>query len=229
MVGTALVTGATKGIGLEIVRQLAAKDWRVFLTGRSASAVTRAASPLGPSVHPVTLDVADEGSIADAVKTVSQKIDHVDVLINNAGILDEDDDSICDLPAERLRRMLETNTIGSLLVTQAFLPLLRKSPSARIINVSSRAGQLTDMETWAPAYSISKTALNGVTGQFAAALKSDHIAVNAVCPGWVRTDMGGSEAPRSVEDGADGIVWLATEAPQSLTGHFIKDRKPIPW
>jgi NAD(P)-dependent dehydrogenase (short-subunit alcohol dehydrogenase family) len=229
MVGTALVTGATKGIGLEIVRQLAAKNWRVFLTGRSAAAVTQAASSLGPSVHPVTLDVTDEGSIAAAVKAVSQKIDHVDVLINNAGILDDDDESIFALPVERLRRMLETNTIGPLLVTQAFLPLLRKSPSARIINVSSGAGQLTDMETWAPAYSISKTALNGVTGQFAAALNSDNIAVNAVCPGWVRTDMGGSEAPRSIEEGADGIVWLATEAPQSLTGHFVKDRKPIPW
>jgi NAD(P)-dependent dehydrogenase (short-subunit alcohol dehydrogenase family) len=109
------------------------------------------------------------------------------------------------------------------------LPLLRKSASPRIINVSSGAGQLTDMGTWAPAYSISKTALNGVTGQFAAALKKDHIAVNAVCPGWVRTAMGGDEAPRSVEEGADTIVWLATSAPQSLTGQFIKDRKPIPW
>ena len=229
MAGIALVTGAAKGIGLEIVRQLAGKHWRVFLTGRSPSAVTEAASSLGPPVIPVALDVTDERSIAAAVKTVSQKVDHLDVLINNAGILDDDDGSIFDLPAERLRRMFETNAIGALLVTQVFLPLLRKSPSARIINVSSGAGQLTDMGTWAPAYSISKTALNGVTGQFAAALKSENIAVNAVCPGWVRTDMGGSDAPRSIEEGADGIVWLATEAPRSLTGQFIKDRKPIPW
>jgi NAD(P)-dependent dehydrogenase (short-subunit alcohol dehydrogenase family) len=125
--------------------------------------------------------------------------------------------------------MFETNTIGALLMTQTFLPLLRKSPSARIINVSSGAGQLSDMDTWAPAYSISKTALNGVTGQFAAALKDSNIVVNAVCPGWVRTDMGGNEAPRSVEEGADTIVWLATEAPVSLTGQFIKDRKAISW
>jgi NAD(P)-dependent dehydrogenase (short-subunit alcohol dehydrogenase family) len=189
----------------------------------------QAAGTLGPSVFPVTLDVTSERSIATAVTTVSQKGDHLDVLINNAGILDEDDASIADLPAERLRRMFETNTIGPLRVTQAFLPLLRKSASARIVNVSSGAGQLTDMGTWAPAYSISKAALNGVTGQFAAALKGEEIAVNAVCPGWVRTDMGGSEAPRSIEEGADGIVWLATEAPQSLTGQFIKDRKSIPW
>ena len=229
MVGMALVTGATKGIGFEIVRQLAARRWHVFLTGRLRSSVTQAASALGLSVMPVTLDVTSDRSIADAVKTVSQKVAHLDVLINNAGILDEDDGSIFDLPAELLRRMFETNTIGPLRVTQGFLPLLRKSASARIINVSSGAGQLTDMGTWAPAYSISKTALNGVTGQFAAALKDEKIAVNAVCPGWVRTDMGGSEAPRSVEEGADGIVWLATEAPRSLTGQFIKDRKPIPW
>jgi NAD(P)-dependent dehydrogenase (short-subunit alcohol dehydrogenase family) len=229
MAGIAVVTGATKGIGLETVRQLAEGKWHVFLTGRSPSSVTQAASVLGPSVVPVALDVTDQRSIAAAVKTVSQHADHLDVLINNAGILDEDDNSIFNLSAERLRRMFETNTVGALLVTQAFLPLLRKSPSARIINVSSGAGQLTDMATWAPAYSISKTALNGVTGQFAAALKSENIAVNAVCPGWVRTDMGGSEAPRSVEEGADGIVWLATEAPQSLTGQFIKDRRPIPW
>jgi NAD(P)-dependent dehydrogenase (short-subunit alcohol dehydrogenase family) len=229
MIGTALVTGATKGIGLEVVHQLAAKGWYVFLTGRSPSAVTQAASAFGPSVVPVSLDVTDQHSVAAAATTIARKVDHLDVLINNAGILDDDDTSICDLSVERLRRMLETNAIAVLVVTQAFLPLLRKSRAPRIVNVSSRAGQLTDMEAWAPAYSISKTAVNGVTGQFAAALKGENFAVNAVCPGWVRTDMGGSEAPRSVEEGADGIVWLASEAPCSLTGQFIRDRKPIPW
>lgn len=229
MAGIALVTGANKGIGFEVVRQLAARKWRVFLTGRSLESLANAASGLPASVTPVALDVTKPRDIEAAVKTVAQAVDHLDVLINNAGILDPDDESIFHLPAERLRRMFETNTIGPLLVTQALLPLLRRSASARIINVSSGAGQLTDMGTWAPAYSISKTALNGVTGQFAAALKGDNIAVNAVCPGWVRTEMGGNEAPRSVEEGADTIVWLATEAPQSLTGQFIKDRKPIPW
>jgi NAD(P)-dependent dehydrogenase (short-subunit alcohol dehydrogenase family) len=229
MPGIALVTGANKGIGLEIVRQLAARQWQVFLTGRALASVTQAASNLSPSVTPVALDVTSPSSIQAAVKTVSTVADHLDVLINNAGILEEDDGPIFELPAERLRRMFETNTIGPLLVTQAFLPLLRNSPAGRIINVSSGAGQLTDMGTWAPAYSISKTALNGVTGQFAAALKDSNIAVNAMCPGWVKTEMGGSEAPRSVEEGADTIVWLATTAPQSMTGLFIRDRKSIPW
>ncbi len=230
MAGIALVTGANKGLGLETARQLAEKHhWRVFLTGRSLPSVKRAAASLPSSVIPVPLDVTSPSSIKAAVKTVAQTVDHLDVLINNAGILDGDDASIFDLPAERLRRMLETNTIGALVVTQAFLPLLRQSASARIINVSSGAGQLTDMGTWAPAYSISKTALNGVTGQFASALKQANIAVNAVCPGWVKTDMGGSEATRSIEEGADTIVWLTTTAPQSLTGQFVKDRHAIPW
>ncbi len=232
MAGIALVTGANKGIGLEVVRQLAAKGWRVFLTGRSPASVQRAAESLGsPLVTPLPLDVTDQGSITVAAQTVSKAVDHLDALVNNAGILDDADDAgtIFDVSADLLRRMFETNTIGPLLVTQAFLPLLRKSAAARIVNVSSGSGQLTDMGTWAPAYSISKTALNGVTGQFAAALRGTNVAVYAVCPGWVRTDMGGSEAPRSVEEGADGIVWLATEAPLSMTGHFIRDRKVIPW
>ena len=229
MPGIALVTGANKGIGLEVVRQLATRGWRVFLTGRSLAAVRKAASPLGHSIVPVPLDITSRISIEAAFSVVAQAVNHLDVLVNNAGILDHDEGSVFDLHPQRLRRMFETNTIGPLLVSQTFLPLLRKSESGRIINVSSGAGQLSDMGTWAPAYSISKTALNGVTGQLAAALRDSNIAVNSVCPGWVKTDMGGHEAPLTVEQGADTIVWLATEAPQSMTGLFIRDRKPIPW
>jgi NAD(P)-dependent dehydrogenase (short-subunit alcohol dehydrogenase family) len=229
MPGIALVTGANKGIGLEVVRQLATRGWRVFLTGRSLAAVRKAASPLGSYVVPVPLDITSRISIEAAFSVVSQAVNHLDVLVNNAGILDHDEGSVFELHPQRLRRMFETNTIGPLLVSQTFLPLLRKSESGRIINVSSGAGQLSDMGTWAPAYSISKTALNGVTGQFAAALRDSNIAVNSVCPGWVKTDMGGHEAPLTVEQGADTIVWLATEAPQSMTGLFIRERKAIPW
>ncbi len=230
MPGIALVTGANKGIGLEVVRQLAAKQWRVFLSGRSFDSVEQAAVSLSaPSVIPVVLDVADHESIDRAVKAIAQIVDHLDVLVNNAGILDDQDDSVLNLPADRIRRMFETNTIGPLLVTQAFVPLLRKSAAARIINVSSGVGRLTGMGPAVPAYGISKTALNGVTGKLAASLKSARIAVNAVDPGWVRTEMGGSDAPHSVEQGADTIVWLATQAPQSMTGLFLRDRKPIPW
>src|SRR5262249_33974950 len=124
-------------------------------------------------------------------------------------------------------REFTTNALGPLRVVQAFHPLLSKSTGARVINVSSGIGQLSSTGTWAPAYGISKTALNAVTAQLAAAMSG--IPVNSVCPGWVRTDMGGPNAERSVEQGADTIVWLATDAPHALTGQFFRDRKVIPW
>jgi NAD(P)-dependent dehydrogenase (short-subunit alcohol dehydrogenase family) len=124
---------------------------------------------------------------------------------------------------------LQTNTFGPLEMTQAFLPYLRKSSGARVVNMSSSYGQLDGLSANAPSYCLSKFALNGVTIMLAEALKGEGIAVNSMCPGWVRTDMGGSTAPRSVAEGADTAVWLATEADQKLTGKFFRDRKEIPW
>jgi len=118
---------------------------------------------------------------------------------------------------------------GPLLTTQAFLPLLKKSAAASVINMSSGLGQLSDMADTYPAYSISKTSLNAVTRQFAATLRDAKITVNSVCPGWVKTDMGGPNAPRTVQQGADTVTWLATEAPRDLTGQFLRDRNVIPW
>ena len=150
------------------------------------------------------------------------------MLVNNAGIIVDGDSAILEISDDLFRNTLETNTLGVLRVTRAFAPLLRKSKGPRVINVSSGGGQLTGgADGWAPAYCISKTALNGVTSQLATALPK--FAVNAVCPGWVRTDMGGQGATRSVEEGADTIVWLASDAPQDLTGRFLRDRKEIPW
>jgi NAD(P)-dependent dehydrogenase (short-subunit alcohol dehydrogenase family) len=126
-------------------------------------------------------------------------------------------------------RTIATNALGALRVAQAFVPHLLKSPAGRIVNVSSGAGQLSDIATWSPAYAISKTTLNAITCQLAAALKDKGIAVNSVCPGWCRTEMGGPTAPRSVEEGAAGIVWLAADAPQEKTGLFWRDREVIPW
>ena len=138
------------------------------------------------------------------------------------------DSAVLEISDELLRKTLETNTLGALRVTRAFAPLLAKSKTPRVINVSSGSGELTgDADGWAPGYCISKTALNGVTSQLAAALPK--FAVNSVCPGWVQTDMGGKNATRSVEEGADTIVWLATDAPQNLTDKFLRDRKEIPW
>ena len=232
MTKTALITGANRGLGLEVARQLADKNFHVLLTARRREAGEKAAASLqqsGAQISFVELDVASEESIRDAVPKIAAQIDHLDVLVNNAAILDDENLSVFETTAATLQKVLLTNTVGPLLVAQAFLPLLRKSKNGRIVNVSSSADSLHEMGTYAPAYSISKAALNAVTRQLAAALQSNGIAVNSVCPGWVRTDMGGRHAPRPVERGAETIVWLATEAPQSLTGQFLRDRKAIPW
>jgi NAD(P)-dependent dehydrogenase (short-subunit alcohol dehydrogenase family) len=174
------------------------------------------------------IDVADNDSVTTAALEFSNIENHLDVLVNNAGIIVDGDSAILEISDDLFRNTLETNTLGALRVTRAFVPLLRKSKAPRVINVSSGGGQLTGgADGWAPAYCISKTALNGVTSQLATALPK--FAVNSVCPGWVRTDMGGQGASRSVEEGADTIVWLAGEAPQDLTGKFLRDRKEIPW
>ena len=228
---TALITGANKGIGYEVARQLAAKRFHVFVGARNAKAGRKAAQEIAKKCGKATfleIDVADNDSATNAAREFSNIENHLDVLVNNAGIIADGDDAILEISDDLFRQTLETNTLGALRVTRAFTPLLRKSKMPRVINVSSGSGQLTGgADGWAPAYSISKTALNGVTVQLAAALPK--FAVNSVCPGWVRTEMGGEDARRSVEEGADTIVWLASEAPQDLTGKFLRDRKEIPW
>ena len=226
----ALVTGANKGIGFEVTRELAHLGLRVFLGARNAEAGQAAAGKLKSAgdVAFLQIDVSKPESIRAAVEELSRHTDRLDVLINNAGLLlDEDKDALSVTP-EIFEDTIRTNTLGPWLVAQAFVPLLKKSAAPRIVNVSSGGGQLEDgADGWAPAYCVSKTALNGVTVQLAAALPK--FAVNSVCPGWVRTDMGGENATRSVAEGAATIVWLATAAPHDLTGKFVKDRKVIPW
>jgi NAD(P)-dependent dehydrogenase (short-subunit alcohol dehydrogenase family) len=238
----ALVTGANKGIGFEVVRQLAREGFRVFLSGRNESAGQAAAEKLNHeaeresygkrsrrvAVTFIKIDTSKPETIRRAAEQFSQQSDRLDVLVNNAGILLDDDSDVLTTTPEIFETTLRTNTLGALLVAQAFVPFLKRSDAPRIVNVSSGGGQLSDgADGWAPAYCISKTALNGVTVQLAAALPK--FAVNSVCPGWVRTDMGGSNATRSVAEGAAGIVWLATDAPQNETGKFWRDRKVIPW
>ena len=227
---TALVTGANKGIGFEVARELARLGLRVFLGARNAQAGRAAAERLGTEgdVAFLEIDVSDANSIRAAAGELIRQSDRLDVLINNAGILLDEDKSALTLTPDIFETTLRTNTLGPWLVAEAFVPLLKKGREPRIVNVSSGGGQLEDgADGWAPAYCVSKTALNGVTVQLAAALPK--FAVNSVCPGWVRTDMGGKDATRSVAEGAATIVWLATDAPQDLTGKFVKDRQVIPW
>jgi NAD(P)-dependent dehydrogenase (short-subunit alcohol dehydrogenase family) len=228
---TALITGANKGIGYEVARQLAAKGFHAFVGARNEKAGRKAAEEIAKPSGKATfleIDVADSNSVTTAAREFSKIEDHLDVLVNNAGIIVDGDNAILEISDDLFRKTLETNTLGALRVTRAFAPLLRKSKAPRVINVSSGGGQLTGgADGWAPAYCISKTALNGVTVQLEAALPK--FAVNSVCPGWVRTEMGGENASRSVEEGAETIVWLASEAPQDLTGKFLRDRNEIPW
>jgi NAD(P)-dependent dehydrogenase (short-subunit alcohol dehydrogenase family) len=227
---TALVTGANKGIGFEVARELARLGRRVFLGARNVEAGRAAAERLtgDGEVTFLEIDISNAASIERAAEELGRQTDRLDILVNNAGILLDDDKDALTITPEIFEETLRTNTLGPWLVARAFVPLLKKSAEPRIVNVSSGGGQLEDgADGWAPAYCVSKTALNGVTVQLAAALPK--FAVNSVCPGWVRTDMGGENAARSVAEGAATIVWLATDAPHDLTGKFVKDRKVIPW
>jgi NAD(P)-dependent dehydrogenase (short-subunit alcohol dehydrogenase family) len=228
---TVLITGANKGIGYEVARQLAEKGFHVFIGARNREAGRKAVDEIGKQGGKaifLEIDVSEDNSVTAAAREFSKIVDHLDVLVNNAGIMVDGDDAILEINDKLFRETIETNTLGALRVTRAFAPLIAKSKAPRIINVSSGGGQLTGgADGWSPAYCISKAALNGVTSQLATALPK--FAVNSVCPGWVRTDMGGRNATLSVEEGADTIVWLASDAPQELTGKFLRDRKEIPW
>jgi NAD(P)-dependent dehydrogenase (short-subunit alcohol dehydrogenase family) len=227
-----LITGANRGIGVETAQQLARRGFQVIITARDSAKGQEAAQAIvasGGKASFLTLDVSNSASVWKAADQFAAIADHLDILVNNAGIYPDEGLSILKLPRDRLVDTFQTNTFGPLEVTQAFLPYLRKAPAARIINVSSGYGQIDGMSSNVPSYCLSKHSLNGLTIMLADALQTDRIAVNSMCPGWVRTDMGGANATRSVEEGADTAVWLAAEAPHELTGKIFRDRAEIPW
>lgn len=228
----ALTTGANRGIGLETAQQLARRGFHVVIAARDDASGGKAADVVaaeGGSAEFLSLDVSSSESIRKAASEFAAIADRLNVLVNNAGIYPDEGQSILTIARDRMADTFHTNTFGPLEVTQAFLPYLRRAKSARVINVSSGYGQLDDLSPGVPSYCLSKLALNGLTIMLAKALESDHIAVNSMCPGWVRTDMGGPNAARSLEEGADTIVWLADEAPHRLTGKFFRDREEIAW
>jgi NAD(P)-dependent dehydrogenase (short-subunit alcohol dehydrogenase family) len=226
---TVLVTGANKGIGYEIVRQLLAKGHRVFLTARNSGAGQKAADRLSGDVQFLQMDVTDDASIEKAATSFGQLSEGLDVLINNAAIYPDENLDILTVSREQLVKTFQTNTFGPLRVVSSFLPFLKKSNAPRIINISSGYGALDGLSQKVPSYCLSKLTLNGITIMLDQALGSEGIAVYVMCPGWVRTDMGGANATRSVEEGADTAVWLSLEAPQTLGGKFFRDREAIEW
>ena|ERR1700730_11810332 len=225
-----LVTGANKGIGLEIVRQLAKKGHQVILTARDQTKGNAAIEKLkaeGLKVHFIPLDVTNEGDIKNIKKEIHEKFGRLDVLINNAGILIGNQDSL-NVSKGSVQEHLETNFYGPLLLSQQLLPLLQKSEEGRIINFSTSMARLSAPGSGTAAYRFSKVAVNGLTAMLSADLAGTNIKVNSLDPGWVQTDMGGRGATRSPAEGADTAVWLAT-ADEIPTGKFFRDRKELAW
>jgi NAD(P)-dependent dehydrogenase (short-subunit alcohol dehydrogenase family) len=233
----ALVTGSNRGIGFEIAKQLALKKIQVVLTSRNPTngeaALRKLTRDGAKKVVFMQLDVSNQVSVDGLSNEVEKTFGRLDILVNNAGILiDRDDVVASNADLEIVKATLETNLIGAWRMCKAFIPLMKKNGYGRIVNVSSGAGQFEYMATsggyW-PAYSVSKTSLNALTVMLASELRGTNILVNAVCPGWVRTDMGGSNAPRSVEEGAATPVWLATLPDGGPTGQNYYDKKQISW
>jgi NAD(P)-dependent dehydrogenase (short-subunit alcohol dehydrogenase family) len=236
----ALVTGANRGIGFEISRQLASRGIAVIMAARDAGKGSAACDSLrraGAEVFPQALDVEDEGSLRAAVAAVASDRGRIDILVNNAGIHIDDGADALGLPMDRFRRSLQTNTLGPLELCRLCIPIMRRQGYGRIVNIASTMGSLDEMgkpgshsdSLKSPAYRLSKAALNAVTLVIAREVRGENILVNSCCPGWVRTDMGGDQAPLTPEQGADTPVWLATLPDGGPSAGFFRERSPILW
>ena len=236
----ALVTGANRGIGKEIGRQLAAKGITVIVGARDKDQGMHACDALKAAGHTADfqlIDMADTNSIADAVKNIKAGYERLDILVNNAGISIDSENDISSLEIGVLQNTLQTNAFGPLALCQACIPLMKVNHYGRIVNMASTLGSLAEIvdpqspyaQVAVPAYRLSKTLLNGITAVVAKDVRPYNILVNSVCPGWVRTDMGGDQAPLTVEEGADTPVWLATLADDGPTGGFYRERQAISW
>lgn len=228
----AVVTGANRGIGRQIAHDLAARGYRVLLTARNEARGQEAAAALQAKGLPVTfhqLDVTDAASIRRLAKMVADQFGRADVLINNAAISLGDDGAALRVDPAVVRQTMETNFFGPLRLCQALVPLMQRHGYGRIVNVSSRMGSLTHMGGHDLGYRASKAALNALTRVLAAELRGSNVLVNSVDPGWVRTAMGGAGAPRSLEEGADTIVWAATLPDGGPGGRFFRDRQEVDW
>lgn len=227
----AIVTGANRGIGLETVRQLADLSYKVYLGSRDFEKGAKAKAEIGnlKNVLVIQLDVNDQVSIKKAVKQIRDEQGRIDILINNAGINYDTYHNALNADLDNVRQTFETNIFGAWAMIQEVLPLMQKQQYGRIVNMSSGLGSIATMGHGSPGYSISKTALNVLTIQFAQLIGSKDILVNSISPGWVRTDMGGYDADRSVAEGAKGVVWAAQLPKGGPTGKFFRDKIEIPF
>lgn len=227
----ALVTGANRGIGLEVARQLAALGHQVILSSRNEEKGRAALASIQQDQYALNyhqLDVTDEASIQHIKNWILHQYGRLDILINNAGINYDTWHQALNADIKECHETIEANLFGPWRLCQAFLPSMQSNGFGRVVNVSSGAGAITGMGSGTPAYSISKAALNVLTIKLAAEVRGD-VLINAVCPGWVRTDMGGSAATRSVAEGASGIIWAASLNTSGPSGGFFRDGKRIDW
>jgi len=230
--GVAVVTGANRGMGLETCRQLAQLGYHVVLASRDQARGEQATQSLvrqGLSVTYHALEVTDPVSVKQLQQTLEARFGGADMLINNAAVYPDEGRSVLEVELELVHATLETNFFGPLALCQALVPGMIRRGYGRVVNVSSGGGQLATMGDFAPSYAVSKAALNALTRMVADAAREANVLVNSVDPGWVRTQMGGPGAPRSIEQGVETIVWLATLPDRGPTGGFFLDRKPIPW
>jgi NAD(P)-dependent dehydrogenase (short-subunit alcohol dehydrogenase family) len=235
----AVITGANRGLGLGTAEQLAKNGFKVLMLGRRLAEVEKHAQTIlanGGDAEAYQVDVTNAAEVERFTKQVTEKYGTIHCLINNAGaFLDRDrntqagEPSIMATDPKLVSESFEINTIGPMRMCQAMIPLLKRADHGTIVNLSSGMGQLADMDGYYPAYRMSKTALNAMTRVFASELANTKIKVNAVCPGWVKTDMGGPNATRSLAEGVSGIVWAASLDARGPTGGFFRDGKSIPW
>jgi NAD(P)-dependent dehydrogenase (short-subunit alcohol dehydrogenase family) len=225
----ALVSGGNRGIGLEVCRQLAERGYAVVMGSRDEEKGRVAAEGLEWNVIPQQLDVADAGSVDRMAAFLEDEFGRLDILVNNAGISNDEGQRGVDADLDRVKESLEANLFGAWRLCEMAIPLMRRNGYGRIVNVSTGLAALEDMGGGSPGYRVSKTALNALTRILASELRGSGILVNAVNPGWVQTDMGGSGATRSVEEGAEALVWAATLPNSGPTGGFFQDRRPVPW
>ena len=226
-----VVTGANRGLGRGVIEKLATvSNAQVIGSARDLSKIEELISP---NIQFLECEMAEESSRKSFIEKVLKKFPRVDVLVNNAGVfLDKKDGSdVNELKAklQTIRETFEINTVAPYHFIQAFLPSMIKNNYGRIVNVSSGMGQLSEMDGGYPSYRISKTALNSITKFFAAEVKGKNILINSVCPGWVKTDMGGKDAHRSIEEGIAGILWAMNLKDNGPSGSFSRDGKSIAW
>jgi NAD(P)-dependent dehydrogenase (short-subunit alcohol dehydrogenase family) len=225
----ALVSGGNRGIGLEVCRQLAGRGITVVMGSRDAEQGRAAATELPDGVVVHQLDVADPESVGRLAHSVQEEFGRLDILVNNAAISNDEGQRGVDADLDRVKEALEANLLGAWRLCEVAIPMMRRNGYGRIVNVSTGLASLEDMGGGSPGYRVSKTALNVLTRILASELRGSGILVNAVNPGWVQTDMGGSGATRTVEKGAEALVWAATLPNNGPNGGFFRDREPVAW